>query len=164
MLADLGEHERSKEEMLVGVRLCTQFYEPSNHLVSHWHVQHYTMSFGVDGDAEKAARWRLLLEAGVKSVWKIWEAGKKTQDEGVAEADRPAEIAEPEVAVADEVRDEDKSARTHMHDMTSKTDLGRPATIMFPTMVPKDQPCLVNPIGLGHPHDGETLPVSRPFS
>lgn len=158
MLADLGEHERSREELLIGVRLCTQFYEPSSHLVSH--VQHYTMSFGVDGDPEKAARWRLLLEAGVRSVWKIWEAGKKTLGKGVA----AAEELEAEVAVADEVRDEDEPTRTHTDDTTSQSDLSHPAPIMFPTMVPNHQPCLVNPIGLGHPHEGETLAVSHSFS
>lgn len=157
MLADLAEHERSREEMLIGVRLCTQFYEPSSHLVSH--VQHYTMSFGVEGDPEKAARWRLLLEAGVKSVWKIWEAEKKIREGGevVAEAEGPGKL-KPKVAVADE----DETARMHTHDLTSKTDCGHPATTM-PAMMPKDQPCLVNPIGLGHPNDGETLPVSFLF-
>lgn len=134
MLADLGEPKRAEEEMLIGVRLCTQFYEPSNHLVSH--VQHYTMSFGVDGDPEKAARWRLLLEAGAKSVWKIWEAGKKSREGGevAAEVEGPGEL-EAEVAMADEVRDEDEPVRTHTHSLTSKSDFGHPATIM-PTMVP----------------------------
>ncbi|KAK0746990.1 hypothetical protein B0T18DRAFT_412900 [Schizothecium vesticola] len=150
LLADLGEEERAKEEMLIGVGLCSQFYEPSNHLIGH--VQHYTLSFGVEGDPEKAARWRALLEDGVRSVWKVWEAGKKGEEE--AEPEGPGESAEAEVDGTDGL----ETAGTK--NFTSKTDFRHLAKTM-PTIVPKDEPCLVNPVGLVHPHAGEKLPCCK---